>query len=117
MECGDSRPGCPSSEARSGTPLTPLSDTYSKMSDMASQRITVRIPAPLRARLEQQSRADGQSPSDVVRVALEKYLRAQPKPRTAYDAAKAAGVIGCERGGPKDLSTNPKYFEGFRTRK
>lgn len=35
------------------------------------------------------------------------------KLRTAYDAALAAGVIGCERGGPKDLSTNPVYFEGF----
>lgn len=87
------------------------------MSDMASQRITVRIPAPLSVRLREQSRAKGQSPSDVVRAALEKYLRNEAKPRTAYDAAKAAGIIGCERGGPKDVSTNPKYFEGFGIRK
>jgi Arc/MetJ-type ribon-helix-helix transcriptional regulator len=87
------------------------------MSDMASQRITVRIPAPLNVRLREQSRAEGQSPSDVVRVALETYLKGRAKPRTAYDAAKAAGVIGCMRGGPKDLSTNPKHFEGFGSRK
>jgi Arc/MetJ-type ribon-helix-helix transcriptional regulator len=83
------------------------------MSDMASHRITVRIPAPLSARLQEHSRDDGRSPSDVVRTALEKYLVKRAKPRSAYDAAKAAGVIGCARGGPKDLSTNPRYFEGF----
>lgn len=34
------------------------------------------------------------------------------KPRTAYEAFAAVGAIGCFEG-PPDLSTNPKYMEGF----
>jgi hypothetical protein len=30
-----------------------------------------------------------------------------------YDAANRLGLIGCLEGGPPDLSTNPKYMEGF----
>ena len=33
-------------------------------------------------------------------------------PRTAYEAFAAVGAIGCFSG-PSDLSTNPKYLEGF----
>jgi hypothetical protein len=33
-----------------------------------------------------------------------------------YDAAMRLGLIGCVRGGPPDLSTNPEYLEGFGTR-
>ena len=32
---------------------------------------------------------------------------------SAYDSLKHAGLIGCIEGGPPDLSTNPKYMEGF----
>ena len=32
--------------------------------------------------------------------------------QTAYEAFAALGAIGCF-GGPSDLSTNPKYLEGF----
>jgi hypothetical protein len=49
----------------------------------------------------------------LVREALESYLGEAPAPRSAYDLAKEAGVIGCVRGGPSDLSTNRKHFEGF----
>jgi predicted DNA-binding antitoxin AbrB/MazE fold protein len=30
-----------------------------------------------------------------------------------YDAAVRSGVIGCVDDAPHDLSTNPKYMEGF----
>ena len=42
-------------------------------------------------------------------------LRGKPYPggKTAYDIFKDAGVIGCVEGGPADMSTNPKYTEGF----
>ncbi len=30
-----------------------------------------------------------------------------------FDAATRLGLIGCVKGGPPDLSTNPKYMEGF----
>lgn len=35
------------------------------------------------------------------------------KVRTLYDALEARGLIGFMIDGPSDLSTNPKYMEGF----
>jgi hypothetical protein len=34
-------------------------------------------------------------------------------PRTLYDAFKESGLIGCVKNAPSDLSSNPRYFEGF----
>lgn len=33
-----------------------------------------------------------------------------------YEAASRLGLIGCVQGGPADLSTNPKYMDGFGER-
>jgi hypothetical protein len=33
--------------------------------------------------------------------------------RSLYDALNARGLIGCLKDAPPDLSTNPKYMEGF----
>jgi hypothetical protein len=88
------------------------------MSDiMASQRITVRVPVTLGARLRERSRMKGQTPSDLVRVALETYLGESSGTGSAYELATAAGLIGCLRRAPKDLSTNRRHFEGFAKRK
>jgi hypothetical protein len=78
-----------------------------------SQRITIRVPVSLAKLLRQRSRTQGQTPSKLVRIALEKFLGEPKAERTAYDLAKEAGIIGCADGLPADLSTNPKYFEGF----
>ena len=78
---------------------------------MAAKRITIRIPATLSQKLRVCSRLKGQSESELVRGALEEYLDANTP--NAYDAFKAAGLIGCVKGAPKDLSTNPRYMEGF----
>jgi len=95
-----------------------VSDNCGIMSDtMASQRITVRVPVTLGARLRDRSRMKGQTPSDVVRVALESYLGEGSSTGSAYELAEAAGLIGCLRRAPKDLSTNPRHFEGFGQRK
>jgi metal-responsive CopG/Arc/MetJ family transcriptional regulator len=84
------------------------------MSDsMASQRITVRVPQTLGSLLRKRSQANGQTPSDLVRAALETYLGREATSLSAYDLAERAGVIGSLRGAPKDLSTNRKYFAGF----
>ncbi len=80
---------------------------------MASQRISVRVPASLGTRIRQSSRIKGQTPSDVVRLALENYLVKENSPGSAYELAQAAGLIGCVRRAPKDLSTDPRHFEGF----
>jgi predicted DNA-binding protein len=83
------------------------------MSDMNSQRITVRIPTELGARLRGHSRRKGQTPSDLVRVALENYLEEAASTGSAFELAEAAGLIGCAQRAPKDLSTNRRHFDGF----
>ncbi len=32
---------------------------------------------------------------------------------TAFDVLSRAGLIGCLKGGPTDLATNPAHMEGF----
>lgn len=83
------------------------------MSDMASNRITVRVPGELGQRLRHRSRLRGQTESDLVREALESYLGHADGERPAYELAAEAGLIGCVSRAPKDLSTNPRHLEGF----
>ena len=83
------------------------------MSDMSSNRITVRVPPALTSRLRSCSRANGKTESDVVREALESYLESEPARKTAYELAKEAGIIGAARKAPRDLSTNRRHFNAF----
>jgi predicted DNA-binding protein len=83
------------------------------MSDMSSNRITVRVPDALTARLRARSRAKGTTESELVREALETYLGKAKETRSAYDLAEAAGIIGAARELSKDLSINPRHMKGF----
>jgi predicted DNA-binding protein len=87
------------------------------MSDMASDRITIRIPETLGQRLRHRSRMKGQPESTLIREALEGYLRQNADARPAYELAEESGLIGCigrGRNAPaKDLSTNRRHFAGF----
>jgi metal-responsive CopG/Arc/MetJ family transcriptional regulator len=80
---------------------------------VASQRISVRVPAKIVQRLKDRSRETGKRESEVVRHALEEYLSKGSEKKTAYDRFLTAGLIGCAPGTPKDLATNKKYFKGF----
>jgi metal-responsive CopG/Arc/MetJ family transcriptional regulator len=80
---------------------------------MASQRISIRIPHRLGQSLKQQSSLHGESESEVVRKALEIYLKPARSERSAYDLAQFAGLIGCVRRAPADLSTNRRYLKGL----
>lgn len=80
---------------------------------MASRRISVRVPQAIARRLKDRSRTTGVRESEVVREALERYLPRHGQEQTAYDLAQKAGLIGCIRGAPKDLSTNKRHFKGF----
>jgi predicted DNA-binding protein len=80
---------------------------------MGTQRISVRIPDKTARRLRERSRASGVRESAVVREALETYLSKTGDQKSAYDVALEAGLIGCARGAPRDLSANKKYFRGF----
>jgi len=87
------------------------------MSDMASDRITIRVPQGLGRQLRHRSRLHGLPESALVREALEIYLKQSTETRPAFELAEEAGLIGCVGRGakslPKDLSTNPRHFEGF----
>ena len=90
---------------------------------MNSQEVIL-IDHELRQRVAQLARMQGTSEADVVRQALDAYCATQagqgPASRdeshdgeTWYDRFERAGLIGCIKDGPGDMSTNPKYFEGF----
>ena len=90
------------------------------MSDMASGRITIRLPETLEQRLRHRSRMKGQPESALIREAIETYLGESSEPRPAYELAEEAGLIGCIGRGSstakapaRDLSTNPRHFVGF----
>ncbi len=66
------------------------------------------------------------SPEQVIAAAMEQFKAhaveyAKHKPNrqeevpaeTLYEVAKRVGLIGCGRGRPPDLSTNPQHMEGF----
>ncbi len=80
---------------------------------MKADRITVRFPAELRRRLKDAARRSGTRESDLVRGAVEVRLAAEDDALTAYEHAKKAGLIGIVRGASRDLSTNPRHFDGF----
>ena len=92
-----------------------MSDRSDKMSDrhMEDNRITVRFSAETRRRLKAAARRSRTRESDLVRGAVELQLAAEENSLTAYEHAKKAGLIGAVKGTPRDLSTNPKYFDGF----
>jgi Arc/MetJ-type ribon-helix-helix transcriptional regulator len=77
--------------------------------------ISLKLPAGLHAKLDRAAKQRKQSKSDVVRTALEHFLNGKPpaKSRRVLSALELAGdLVGCAEG-PGDLSTNPKYMEGF----
>jgi predicted DNA-binding protein len=91
------------------------SDEFDKMSDrdMKDQRVTVRFPIELRRRLKAAAERSGSRESDLIRAAVERQLAVDEQALTAYEHAKRAGLIGAVRSAKADLSTNPRYFEGF----
>lgn len=88
---------------------------------MASERISVRLDDESREQLTQYVRATGQSESDVVREAIREHLRVtrrrrpsqRRRPESFYDVLVREGILGGGKGMPRDLSTNPKYMQGF----
>jgi hypothetical protein len=72
---------------------------------------TLKLPAGLDRRLERHAEQHRQSRSFILREALTAYLDdAAPVKGSALELA--GDLVGCLEG-PGDLSTNPKYMEGF----
>jgi metal-responsive CopG/Arc/MetJ family transcriptional regulator len=77
--------------------------------------ISLKLPVGLHAKLERAAKQGNQSKSTVVRAALEQFLSSEPRSsskRTVSALELAGDLVGCVAG-PGDLSTNPKYLEGF----
>jgi len=83
---------------------------------METGRVTVRLDAEMRRRLEMFSDLRAKTPSDVVREALSSYLPSGALDRSCYDLARDQGLVGAVRNAPRDLSTNRKHLQGFGRR-
>jgi hypothetical protein len=80
---------------------------------MATDRLSLRLPDPLRSAIESLSEVTGRTESDLAREAIEEYLLRNGSLPTCYELAEQAGLIGCVDTGKGDLSTNPSYMDGF----
>jgi hypothetical protein len=74
--------------------------------------MSLKLTENLLRKLERMARERGQSKSEVVRTALDQFLNGAQAipPGSALEAAQP--WVGCGEG-PGDLSTNPKYMDGF----
>ena len=73
----------------------------------------MRLLDELRQSLKAAAERAGTPESDLVCAAIQRYLAAEDEATTAFDRAKRAGLIGAVRGASRDLSTNPRHFDGF----
>ena len=73
--------------------------------------MSLRMPAHLAARIRAVARDTGVSRSALMREAIERHLSGGP-PSTPSAFDLMADLVGTWEG-PPDLSTNPKYLEGF----
>jgi len=75
--------------------------------------MTLKLPEALNRQIEFVAKKRGRSKSHIVREALEQTLgeiRKGDENISCYDLV--ADLVG-KGSGPRDLSTNPKYMEGF----
>lgn len=74
--------------------------------------ISLKLPELLHAKLVRRAKSRKQTKSDIVRDALEQLLNGT-RPTKTISALELAGDLVGSCNGPGDLSTNPKYMEGF----
>ena len=87
------------------------------MSAAAVEMLTLKVPRALFRRLDRAARQRGQTRSRFVREAIVRSLEPRPAkrkivPRKGSLLDLAGDLVGAFDG-PPDLSTNPKYMEGF----
>jgi metal-responsive CopG/Arc/MetJ family transcriptional regulator len=74
--------------------------------------ISLTLPDRLHAKLERIAKERDVNKAELVRAALEDFVNGERKSETGSLLERAGDLIGCLEG-PGDLSTNPKYMEGF----
>lgn len=76
--------------------------------------LTVKIPPSLDEALARASARTHVNKSELVRRALDLYLREREQDRPFVSALDQAGdLVGCFAGGPKDLASNPEHLADF----
>ena len=75
--------------------------------------LSLNLPEQLDAQLAEAAEKRGTSKVELIYEAVKEYLSLRQPPPPDSFAALAAKFIGCVDDGPPDLSTNPKYMEGF----
>jgi hypothetical protein len=78
----------------------------------AMRTLSLKLPRALSVKLDRAAKQRGQTKSAVARAALEQFLNGELAipPGSLLEAVQP--WIGCVQG-PGDLSTSPKYMEGF----
>ncbi|HXE51858.1 MAG TPA: ribbon-helix-helix protein, CopG family [Tepidisphaeraceae bacterium] len=80
---------------------------------MSTRRIAIRLDDKLLREVKQAARGTGQTESQFVRIAIERYLRFRRRRQSCYDLAVRAKLIGAANALPPDLSTNQRHLAGF----
>ena len=75
--------------------------------------LTVKVPEELLARLDTVSKRRSVGRSALVRKALQRFLEADAHNKAPTISELAGDLIGSVKGGPRDLSCNPRYMKGF----
>jgi Arc/MetJ-type ribon-helix-helix transcriptional regulator len=74
--------------------------------------ISLKLSDALHAKLERVAKGRKQTKSEIVRDALEQMLNGARAVKPVSALELAGDLVGCAEG-PGDLSTNPKYMEGY----
>ena len=75
--------------------------------------LTFKVPPELEQEIALASRREHVTRSELVRRAVAAYVAGTPRQDVFVSALERAGdLVGCFKGGPKDLASNPKYMKG-----
>ena len=76
--------------------------------------LTLKISEQLGQELERASQRAKLSKSELARRALTRYMAQSGEPEPFVSALDQAGdLVGCFKGGPRDLASNPKHLADF----
>src|SRR3972149_1014891 len=71
--------------------------------------LTVRLDPALERKFESVCERQRRTKSDVVSALVREFVARYPQ-KSAYEVAAAMDIIGCVRGGPRDLAQNAKKY-------
>ncbi len=76
--------------------------------------LTIKLPAALDSQLALASKRERLSKSELVRRAVAAYVARPSEPTSFVSALEQAGdLVGCFKGGPKDLASNPRHMAKY----